>query len=163
DAYRSQIYVPSWSGWLAQANAIFNSLDITFNLEEYSELSLHRNWRLFMDGIRCYLELLGPMHNLPPGYLFLCSLANFETEVPTCVRISEFPAYWSLDPSGAERLNTERARNFGFPDIELRTEALGMSWDLSVYPGIRHFHEAKGFDPYSQDVAIALKAPPRQV
>ncbi|KAJ7476767.1 hypothetical protein FB451DRAFT_247299 [Mycena latifolia] len=34
--------------------------------------------------------------------------------------------------------------------------ALGYSWDESFYSGLRQFHEAKGFDPYSQDVARHL-------
>ncbi|KAJ7806176.1 hypothetical protein B0H13DRAFT_2387254 [Mycena leptocephala] len=33
------------------------------------------------------------------------------------------------------------------------------SWDASVYDGICQFHEAKGFDPYSQEVAIELGDP----
>ncbi|KAJ7197712.1 hypothetical protein C8J57DRAFT_1029209, partial [Mycena rebaudengoi] len=56
--------------------------------------------------------------------------------------------YWSLDPSGTERLGSEEAERLGFPSFTVR-----MSWDDLVYAGIREFHEAKGFDPYSQDVA----------
>ncbi|KAJ7794401.1 hypothetical protein B0H13DRAFT_2512498 [Mycena leptocephala] len=32
----------------------------------------------------------------------------------------------------------------------------GLSWDASVYDGIRQFHKAKGFDAYSQEVALEL-------
>jgi hypothetical protein len=33
------------------------------------------------------------------------------------------------------------------------------SWDTSVYDGILQFHEGKGFDPHSQEVAIELGYP----
>ncbi|KAJ7111710.1 hypothetical protein C8R44DRAFT_882772 [Mycena epipterygia] len=33
------------------------------------------------------------------------------------------------------------------------------SWDGSVYSGLRQFHECKGFDPYTQDVAHHLEYP----
>jgi hypothetical protein len=32
-------------------------------------------------------------------------------------------------------------------------------WDDFVYSGIREFHQAKGFDPYSQDVVRELGYP----
>jgi hypothetical protein len=35
----------------------------------------------------------------------------------------------------------------------------GMSWDASIYTGLRQFHRAKGFDPDSQDVARHLGKP----
>jgi hypothetical protein len=57
----------------------------------------------------------------------------------------------------------EEAKNHGFPDIQLCIEVLGKSWDSSVYAGIRQFHEAKGFDPLSQEVAAELGGPLFQV
>jgi hypothetical protein len=38
-------------------------------------------------------------------------------------------------------------------------EASGNSWDTTVYAGIREFHESKGFDSYSQEVAVGLGVP----
>jgi hypothetical protein len=58
-----------------------------------------------------------------------------------------------------ERLSAEEARNFGFPDIDLKMCVTGLLWDSSVYDGIRQFHEAKGFDPSSQDVGVELRYP----
>ncbi|KAJ6518120.1 hypothetical protein C8R47DRAFT_6829 [Mycena vitilis] len=69
------------------------------------------------------------------------------------------PAYWSLDPSGAEQLTTDEARSLGFPDIQFRMEVWGRCWDDSVYAAIRQCHEAEGFDPYSQNAAIAMGCP----
>ncbi|KAJ7624156.1 hypothetical protein B0H17DRAFT_963923, partial [Mycena rosella] len=89
----------------------------------------------------------------PPGYLFLCPCEDLRSDDPTCFRHPDCPAYWSLDPTGFERLSAEAAESLGFPSFEFKMAAVGKSWDASVYDGLRQFHEAKGFDPYSQDVA----------
>ncbi|KAJ6534288.1 hypothetical protein B0H19DRAFT_1323887 [Mycena capillaripes] len=154
DEYQRQIFSDdsrSWS-WLAQANHIFNSLDIKSNFEDY----------VFVERTRYSLKFSGA-NFLPPGYLFLCPLVERETEVPGCLGIPDCPAYWSLDPSGAERLSPEKASNVGFPEIELCTQVYGRSWDSSVHAGIRQFHEAKCFDPYDQEVALELGVPLFQV
>jgi hypothetical protein len=66
----------------------------------------------------------------------------------------ECPAYWSLDPSGVEQLSWEDAASIGFPRIGIRQYADGLSWDAPVYEGLRQFHQAKGFDPDSQEFAL---------
>jgi hypothetical protein len=102
------------------------------------------------------LKLFGPKENLFFGYLFLWPLAELQAEDPACLRIPDCIAYWSLDPSGLKRLSGEVAEDLGFPAIQVEMYAYGKSWDASVYDGICKFHEAKGFDPYGQEVAIAL-------
>ncbi|KAJ7601997.1 hypothetical protein B0H17DRAFT_969390, partial [Mycena rosella] len=67
--------------------------------------------------------------------------------------------YWSLDPSGAEHLSREEAEQLGFPIFTIEMEVGGRSWDESVYIGICQFHQAKGFDPDSQDVTRELGYP----
>ncbi|KAF8214500.1 hypothetical protein K438DRAFT_1523711, partial [Mycena galopus ATCC 62051] len=99
----------------------------------------------------------------PPGYLFLCPLAEFETDIAGCFAIPDCTAYWSIDPSGAERLSAEEARTLGLPGIHSWTEVWVKGWDSSDSDGIYQFHQAKGFDPYSQDVAIELGYPLFQV
>ncbi|KAJ7887949.1 hypothetical protein B0H13DRAFT_891181 [Mycena leptocephala] len=94
----------------------------------------------------------------PAGYLFLCPPTHFKTGTNS-FRWPAFPAYWSCDPSGVERLSTEEADNLGFPSISLNTTIWGRSWDASVYAGLRQFHQGKGFDPDSQDVARHLDQP----
>jgi hypothetical protein len=53
----------------------------------------------------------------------------------------------------------EDATILGFPSIFLSTTIDGKSWDANVYTGLRQFHQAKGFDPDSQDVARLLGEP----
>lgn len=110
-------------------------------------------------AVDCYLQLLGPIENLPIGYLFLGPLTEFETDVPGCFNIPHCPAYWSQDPSGWERFTAEEGRNHGFPDIKVTVKVLGSCWSSSVYAGIHQFHKAKGFDPDGQDVAIEFGYP----
>ncbi|KAF8214609.1 hypothetical protein K438DRAFT_882760 [Mycena galopus ATCC 62051] len=155
EEYRHWVYFDDVysQGWLAQACHIFNSLDIKSNLEDY----------VLVERIWSCLHLLGPIENLPPGYLFLCPLAEFETDLPGCFVIPDCTAYWSVDPLGAERLSAEEARTLGLPEIHSWMEVWVKYWDSSDYDGIHQFHEAKGFDPYSQDVAIELGYPLFQV
>ncbi|KAJ6555539.1 hypothetical protein B0H10DRAFT_1209048 [Mycena sp. CBHHK59/15] len=145
--------------WIGQANHIFSRLQITSNYEDY----------VFVEDIFFLLESIrrrrtrrtrsGRRDNPREleGYLFLCPEKDLQTG--SSFRWPDCPAYWSLDPSGAERLSTEDAKYLGFPTINLRTLVNGRSWDASVYAGLRRFDQAKGFDPDSQDLARHLGHP----
>ncbi|KAJ7732312.1 hypothetical protein B0H16DRAFT_179369 [Mycena metata] len=85
-------------------------------------------------------------------------MTDFQTG-PSSFRWSDCPAYWSLDPSGLERLSTEEVAQLGFASFQLSTQLHGCSWNASVYAGLRQFHQAKGFDPDSQDLARHLGYP----
>ncbi|KAJ6512429.1 hypothetical protein C8R45DRAFT_1152070, partial [Mycena sanguinolenta] len=107
---------------------------------------------------RVYFELTVSTSeaDTPRCFLFLCPVADFRTG-KSSLKWPDCPAYWSRDESGAERLTLEDAIRLGFPSFHLYTEVRGYSWDASVYAGIRQFHQAKGFDPNSQDVAQHLR------
>ena len=94
----------------------------------------------------------------PDGYLFVCPPEDFQTGEHS-LQWPDYPAYWSLDPSGAARLSTEDAKILGFSTLHIETVVSGYSWDNSVYDGLRRFHWGKGFDPESQEVAIHLGYP----
>ncbi|KAJ7266117.1 hypothetical protein C8J57DRAFT_1182588, partial [Mycena rebaudengoi] len=106
-----------------------------------------------------YSLSLADKNDIHDGYLFLCPLHDLQGNSPSEFRYPACPAYWSLDPSGAERLGSEEAERLGFPSFTLRMTAWVNSWDDLVCAGIREFHQAKGFDPYSQDVARELGYP----
>jgi hypothetical protein len=94
------------STWLAQANNIFNRLDITRGFDDFGIFPVSHSSIVVMissvsiNGVAYHLTLSGPTDNLFFGYLFLCPLAEFQAEDPTCFQIPAQPAYWSLDPSG---------------------------------------------------------------
>ncbi|KAJ7669893.1 hypothetical protein DFH06DRAFT_1468648 [Mycena polygramma] len=136
------------SPWLSQSNHIFKRCQITSNFEDY----------VFVDYIQFLVVISAATKEIPPGFLFLCPRDDFRTG-PSSVGWPTCPAYWSLEPSGAQPLSTEEAMELGFPTLQFSTEVLGSSWDSSVYAGLAKFHLAKGFDPYSQDVARHLGHP----
>ncbi|KAJ7607732.1 hypothetical protein FB45DRAFT_394097 [Roridomyces roridus] len=131
--------------WLPQANHIFQRLKVTSRHEDY----------VFIEGIRLQLYIPAPSKPHPEGYLFACPAEHFKSgrasfAWPQC------PWFWSLDPSGIPPLTPEAAQSLGFPEVEQAVRAMGRHWDTGVYEGLRKFHAAKGFDPYSQDLAKHL-------
>ncbi|KAJ7024199.1 hypothetical protein C8F04DRAFT_922513, partial [Mycena alexandri] len=126
--------------WLAQAGHIFSRLQITSHLEDY----------FLVHWVEFRITIGDTKEDAPPGYLFLCPTTDFQTG-SSSFKWPDCPAYWSLDPSGLDHLSTEEAARLGFPSFQLTTEIEGASWDTSVYAGLRQFHQAKGFDPDSQD------------
>ncbi|KAJ7687125.1 hypothetical protein B0H17DRAFT_939679, partial [Mycena rosella] len=85
------------------------------------------------------------------------SIPQYSGECTLWIRPST--AYWSLDPTGVKRLSAEAAESLGFPSFEFEMLVFGKSWGTNVYDGLRQFHEAKGFDPCSQDIARHLGCP----
>ncbi|KAF8206028.1 hypothetical protein K438DRAFT_1817723 [Mycena galopus ATCC 62051] len=128
--------------WLPQANHIFHRLGMPSNVENYRlNYYLHFN-----------LHISTPARRLPEGYLFLCPVEDFQCG-PATFRWPDDLGYWSTDPSGLDRLSRNEAIALGFPSVTRSTLIYQRSWDASFYAGVRQLHEAKGFDPYSQDVA----------
>ncbi|KAF8175230.1 hypothetical protein K438DRAFT_1939713 [Mycena galopus ATCC 62051] len=154
DAADIRISLEIWSTegpryWLTQANHIFNCLKITCNYEAY----------VLVTQIKCHLNIFGSKESTPAGYLFLCPWADLGLDIHGQFRLPECLSYWSTDPSGAKRLTTEGAKALRFPNIQLEMWAEGYSWDGSVYVGLHQFHQGKGFDPESQDLARHLGYP----
>ncbi|KAJ6565350.1 hypothetical protein B0H10DRAFT_1740883, partial [Mycena sp. CBHHK59/15] len=98
--------------------------------------------------------------NIPNGYLFLCPLEDLRGDGTQFV-FPDIPAYWSLDPLGAQRLglSVDDAKNLGFPALQLEMSVKGFSWPEATYLALRHFHQAKGYDPDSQEIARHLGDP----
>ncbi|KAJ7737796.1 hypothetical protein DFH07DRAFT_93062, partial [Mycena maculata] len=136
--------------WLSQANHIFKRLEITVSApEEY----------VLMLGIAFELEISDSQHVCPDGFLFLCPVIDFQTG-PISFRWPDSPVYyWSLNPSSLGRLSEVEATQLGFSSIKSNMVVWHISWDAGVYNGIQRFYQAKGFDPYSQDVARHLGHP----
>ncbi|KAF7353231.1 hypothetical protein MSAN_01510900 [Mycena sanguinolenta] len=137
--------------WLAQASCIFTELQEVAHVEDY--VCIH--------GVEFTLRITDE-REIPEGYLFVCPPHDLRTSTERHASLYQWPAcpaYWSLDPSGADRLSTEDARNLGFPAIHIETVVTGLSWDHSIYHGLRRFHEGKGFNPESQEVARRLGYP----
>ncbi|KAJ7618875.1 hypothetical protein DFH06DRAFT_85388 [Mycena polygramma] len=131
--------------WFSQSNHIFKRCQIASNFEDY----------VFVHYIRFEVGISAATKEIPTGFLFLCPTRDFRTR-PSSMGWPDCPAYWSLESSGAHPLSREEAIELGFPTLQFIAKCGGSSWDSSVYAGIRQFHQAKGFDPYSQEVARHL-------
>lgn len=118
-------------------------------------ISIHLGVAVLITCANFRVEISALKEEPPAGYLFLCPPEDFSTGQNSC-RWPDCPAFWSLDPSGAERPSAEEAVRLGFPTIQLTKAIYGKSWDGTVYTGLRQFHKAKGFDPDSQEVARHL-------
>ncbi|KAF7341584.1 hypothetical protein MSAN_02055500 [Mycena sanguinolenta] len=121
--------------WLGQANHIFRALGISKHLQDYAVLN----------AIWFKLAISAPAQEPPDGFLFICPAKEFQTE-PWTFAWPACPAYWSLDPSGVERLSVEEAVSFGFPAITPCIQIQALSWDTTVYEGICEFRQASTED-----------------
>ncbi|KAF7353296.1 hypothetical protein MSAN_01517600 [Mycena sanguinolenta] len=95
------------TAWLAQANSIFAELQEFEHVEEY----------VCVEEVRFTLRITAD-RDIPDGYLFVCPFQDFRTGTEPHATVYQWPAcpaYWSLDPSGADRLSTEDAKILGFP------------------------------------------------
>ncbi|KAF7337241.1 hypothetical protein MSAN_02276600 [Mycena sanguinolenta] len=151
-----ELRLPFWEhgivkAWLAQANCIFAELEETAHVKDYVCIYTVE-----------FTIRIADERDIPEGYLFVCPPGDFHTGTELHSNLYQWPAcpaYWSLDPSGADCLSTEDANNLGFPAIHIETGMRGWSWDCSVYEGLRRFHEGKGHDPESREVARQLGYP----
>ncbi|KAJ7207680.1 hypothetical protein C8J57DRAFT_348073 [Mycena rebaudengoi] len=139
------------NSWLSQANHIFRRLKITSNFDNY----------VLVQCVNFTLEISPTTEELPTGFLFLPPAKDFQTG-PFSFRWPDCPAYWSVDPSGVDPLRMEAAHH-RFLSVDLTTTIEGWSWDATVYAGLRQFHQAKGFDPDSLDLARDLGSPLYQI
>ncbi|KAJ7094193.1 hypothetical protein C8R44DRAFT_718602, partial [Mycena epipterygia] len=103
--------------------------------------------------IAYWLRFSETLEEIPEGYLFLCPVEHLRDDDGRWLSNPECPVYWSLDPSGNQRLSPEEASGRGFPALKLQAIVWMKSWDESIYEALSRFHAAKGFDLNSQDVA----------
>jgi hypothetical protein len=168
----------NFESWVSQANHIFSSLGITSELESYGTFfnaclfhfpgtysNLFNNscsTRVLADDVYFEITNSATAEDSDPAMAFLFLCPDIQTDF--CAGSSSFrwpacPAYWSFDPAGVDRLSMSEATHLGLPSIALRMYLVGRYWDASVYAGLRKFHQAKGYDPDSQEVARRFEHP----
>jgi hypothetical protein len=74
------------------------------------------------------------------------------------IRLSSQPGY-SLSHHSQVDPGLVLTQDLGFPVIQLQVIIVGASWDAGIYNRIRQFHEGKGSNPYSEEVALAIGYP----
>jgi hypothetical protein len=80
-----------------------------------------------MNQVLFKLKVPGSIEDPPAGFLFLCPLEDFKTSLSS-VHWPDSPVFWSLDPSGVDRLSFEEATRLGFP-LQFNTQISGYSLD----------------------------------
>ncbi|KAK7022495.1 hypothetical protein R3P38DRAFT_3539530 [Favolaschia claudopus] len=146
--------------WLSQANHILvqGSLGVVSDDDNYGELTISLLKEIGF-GVQLYPQSARPTDcHSSDGFLFLCPPRSFQIgsasfKCPECV------GYWSLDPSGLDQLSSEQATELGFSAIYFSMTGYGKVWSNAVYAGLRQFHQGKGFDPDSQELARYLGVP----
>ncbi|KAJ7731638.1 hypothetical protein B0H16DRAFT_1733200 [Mycena metata] len=130
--------------WLYQATYIFSRLQVSSNFEDY----------VLLHTIDFKIETYGAKHKPTEGFLFLCPEEDFQITTAE-FRWPEYPAYWSRDPKGVERLGMDEATRLGFPPLVFKSRIRGSSFDSRVYDGLRQYQEETGFDPETPEYSIA--------
>ncbi|KAJ7820071.1 hypothetical protein B0H14DRAFT_2600183 [Mycena olivaceomarginata] len=84
----------------------------------------------------------------PAGFLFLCPLEDFKTS-PSSFHWPDSPAFWSLDPSGADWLTLKEATQLGFPAFRTLSGTWGIhfiDWCPKVIPPL----------PVAQNITLCM-------
>ncbi|KAJ7826352.1 hypothetical protein B0H13DRAFT_317606 [Mycena leptocephala] len=159
-AVRLKDYIAPMKWWLSQQHYVRNHLQGAFNATElitgiYFFCILRTDLDLTLQGTfmadaptdKVYLFLFTPQVDIVDNLLTVTNPPDTEKY------------YWAFDPAGLNRLTHGMAEDFGLPTVEFSIDLWGGKWDEHDYDMIREFHVAKGFDPYTQDVAIAMGYP----
>ncbi|KAJ7217564.1 hypothetical protein B0H12DRAFT_1241691 [Mycena haematopus] len=152
--YNADLEQEGLHSWLAQANHIFNKLNINDRCEKSAVVV----------RITIKVTLEGSIAGLPLGFLFLYCPSPLHS---TPAKVRNSIAYWALDRTGQQRLSAEDALELGFPPVKAEIEVHVKSWNTATYLILRQFHEGKGFDPDGEEIArhlglapVSLTAPP---
>jgi hypothetical protein len=90
------------------------------------------------------------------AFLFLPPLMDFLSPDGTRFQYPTRTPYWSLNLSGDPPLAPAHEIALGLPSVKLEIVMEGRYYSPQVYEAIREFHQHKGFNPESQDVARKL-------
>ncbi|KAJ6539862.1 hypothetical protein DFH09DRAFT_69545, partial [Mycena vulgaris] len=152
--------------WLSQANHLFSVMN-------QNSRSVQRRSCVLVKDIEFSLSIwysedeytldgTFPEAKFPETiYLFVCPLDIRQVEEREVVQIpvSNEAFYWSLDPSGADRLTQEETEELSLPSVSFAARLWGCSWNETQYDVLRCFYLDKGYNPASLDVAHELDYP----
>ncbi|KAJ7930634.1 hypothetical protein B0H13DRAFT_1595017 [Mycena leptocephala] len=94
-------------------------------------------------------------------FLFPPQVDTVDGQITVFIPLDAEKYYWAFDPAGLDQLTHETVEDIGLPTVDFSMDLWGGEWDEHDYDMVREFHTAKGFDPDSQDGAIAMGYPHR--
>ncbi|KAK7029965.1 hypothetical protein R3P38DRAFT_890636 [Favolaschia claudopus] len=100
--------------WLSQANHVLRCRGVHVRDEDAKNYTLLTSIELSV-GFRPQSTRPNDWH-VSNVFLFLCPPESFQVG-PASFRCPECVAYWSLDPSGVDRLSEDEASELGFPTL----------------------------------------------
>ncbi|KAJ6618751.1 hypothetical protein B0H10DRAFT_2029014 [Mycena sp. CBHHK59/15] len=137
------------AAWLSQAHHIFARYGIEDDLDSYAFIEETAYSVSLLNSGRSSAEI-----TLSGGiFLFICPIGAVQHCSPPGL-LYPVPAYWSLEPSGSRVLLPEDAATLGAPTLSLTASVWGYRWNTEVYRSLAEFHQGKGFNPDSHDVAL---------
>jgi len=146
--------------WLSQANSI-----------AHKHGAVKSYW--IPGGVKFRISIWYPEDNFTLRGTFMADTPSFEIYLfifrPRVEFLEGYPVikvphprealYWSFDPRGKTRLTSEMAEMIGVPCVFFESWVTGSSWAQKDYDILAEFHSAKGFDPFSLQVAVELGYP----
>ncbi|KAF8139264.1 hypothetical protein K438DRAFT_719693 [Mycena galopus ATCC 62051] len=154
--------------WISQQNCVRKHLQHAIGPKEEYYLPLPLITNVFVD---CDLDtqldgftLQGTFMTDAPSNKVYLFLASPQVEILDGHFTVAFPPeterhYWAFDPDGVNQLPHAEAEDIGLPTPRFLFDGFGMEWNERKEDQLREFHAAKGFNPDSQDAAIALGYP----
>ncbi|KAJ7882658.1 hypothetical protein B0H13DRAFT_926827, partial [Mycena leptocephala] len=148
--------------WLSQNHYVRNHLQGAFNTTDL--VVAHIDFKCTLNAHLDSFTLQGTfMADAPTDEVYLFLFTPQVDVVDNLITVTNPPDtekyYWAFDPAGLNRLTHDVAEDFGLPAVEFSIDLWGRGWDEQGYDMVRDFHVAKGFDPYTQDAAIAVGYP----
>ncbi|KAJ3760179.1 hypothetical protein EV360DRAFT_68896 [Lentinula raphanica] len=140
------------AAWLSQAGRILQKKNAN-NYELFSNFSA-----VFLDSkIKLILQISHAgswsIHNQgpPSAYLFIAPVQIKGTTHP-CFAFHKTPYFWSMDPSGTDRLSKHTQELLGLPSFEIGIFE-GRQWSDIEYDAVSRYLKFKGLDPLGLDYA----------
>ncbi|KAF7332775.1 hypothetical protein MKEN_00161200 [Mycena kentingensis (nom. inval.)] len=99
--------------------------------------------------------LVEPTPEMPTAFLFLAPPDTVFLPTTNIQRL----AYWSLRADGEERLTARQAERLQLPPIQIEASIRGERYSEQNYEEVRAVHEARGFNPYTCEIANSLGYP----
>ncbi|KAJ7787193.1 hypothetical protein B0H14DRAFT_2954908 [Mycena olivaceomarginata] len=146
--YHTKSNVEKW--WLSQQAYVHKHLQGVIGgfLRKYpADDWLNACFRPNAPTSKVYLFLFNPQVEVLDGQIIVINPPDAEKY------------YWSFDPAGLDQLTHEIAEDIGLPTPKFMIVPHGLFLEEEETNLICEFHAAKGFDPESQDIAIAMGYP----
>uniref|UniRef100_A0A0W0FMV4 Uncharacterized protein n=1 Tax=Moniliophthora roreri TaxID=221103 RepID=A0A0W0FMV4_MONRR len=150
-----------WDGWLSQSSRVFDPLNSSGNGENWFQIkppSLRIETPKWSRGLRRPKVV----REMATVYLFLHPLPMSVSELIIWAELQD-THFWSFDETGQSKLSKAECEQRDLPSLVSRVPGGRStqlhSWSARVYPALRDWQIARGFDPNTSDWARHMRYP----